>query len=71
VIKRSKNHLNLFLQNQVYFSAFNWVLKGFSKNLFIFIQISILKSDKTLSLSPARPGPPVGLGPPISASLPG
>jgi hypothetical protein len=39
-----KNHLELFLQNQVNFSAFNWVLKGFSKNLFLFIPISVLKS---------------------------
>jgi hypothetical protein len=38
-----KNHLKLLLQNQVYSSAFNWVLKGFSKNLFIFIPISVLK----------------------------
>jgi hypothetical protein len=38
-----KNQLKLLLQNQVYFSAFNWVLKGFSKNLVIFIPISVLK----------------------------
>jgi hypothetical protein len=35
------------LQNQVYFSAFNWVLKGFSKKNSLFsIQISIFKLVK-------------------------
>jgi hypothetical protein len=47
------------------------VLKGFLKKTFISIQFSVLKSDKTLSLSPAKPGPPVGPGRPVGASLPG
>jgi hypothetical protein len=39
------------LQNQVYFSAFNLVLKGFSKNLLISTQISVLKIWLKPSLS--------------------
>jgi hypothetical protein len=31
VIKKVKIILKLFLQKSIYFSTFNWVLKGFSK----------------------------------------
>jgi hypothetical protein len=40
------------MQNQVYFSAFNWALKGFFfKNPLFLFNFLFSKSDKTLSLS--------------------
>jgi hypothetical protein len=44
-MEKLKNYLELFLQNYGYFSALYWVLKGFSKTLYIFLQFSVLFSD--------------------------
>jgi hypothetical protein len=43
VMEELKNHLELFLQSQDYFSAFYWVLKGFSKNPLFPLQFYVFK----------------------------
>jgi hypothetical protein len=47
------------------------VKRFFQKSLISKVFSLFLNLVKNLSISPARPGPPVGPGPPVSAGLPG